>query len=710
MVIGFSLSLGTQSAPTGNVVSPPGPPPPAQTQLTAVASDGWQATWPTPPASVTEGTLSVTRAGFNAAGASASVTETLHVTARVRQPGSASPTADQVALSDYIYAGDVTPNLSNVSTRDYPYAQFAWAVPDRQEIKGNSIPLRIAVAHRHARGGKPVAAVRFIVRDHLGAEADLLVTSCTPQTYATSGLTASVYEGTVDITALSATGAPSSSGGTDGKTFIIDAEFRPWVGTAHMISAITTGKEADQNTTLTFGNNRDDWRKTVYAYVSTTGNNGSGVISETAATAQAAPFATTAAAGLALRNWHAANTGRGAMDGSVIRLEEGTHVHGTWTRRTCDHYAMTMEGAPGTNHAAVIYTDGGSNTDNSFASKIALKNLTLRKSGATSVRMLDSGSTDADVSYIALENVVFDSGGNTPAGSIIYRYGVSYYEGCSQNARLSTANKVIGCTGEFLQAGTTACLASRIPSGQINPNTAARAEGLFVGWSFITANKADYLQVLSVGHGTDVLGMAFVGNVMEVYGSASGPAVLINGDGNTVSSKNINMIGNTVLGGRMNLSYTDAGGAVRRDHLSVLRFNIFYEKNHKSGDFFGYDTDTPNPVRIGNWNVRYGVSACANTVLRGESRPNTGTPYYPMSWLGDVAPLGSLAGSISAPLTVGFADDQSSNSGAGDGDYTPVTTTDLSRVPAGLAPWPVDLMGRVIAGDGSAFAGAMQQP
>ncbi|MBU2359447.1 MAG: hypothetical protein KKB02_11030 [Alphaproteobacteria bacterium] len=693
---GNSRSFGAGSVTVAAGVAAP--------MITAIAADGWQATWPVPPADVGAGQVTVTRQGFDAAAAPLSAPETLRVLARVRQPGSVSPSADQVALSDYVYAGDAVAAVTNASVRPYPYAHFAWLVRDRQEVRGNTIFLRIAVAHRHARNGRPVAGVRFIVKDHLGAETALLVTACTPQAYPVSGLTACVYEGTVDISALSAVGAPSSFGGTDAKALTIDAEFRPWIGTAHRISTITAGKTADQNTVLTFGNNRDNWRPTLYAYVAV-GATG-GAVSTDAATAATTPFPTTASANTALRNWHMTNTGRGAMDGCVMRLTEGTHVHTTWAYRAADVYAMTFENAPGTNPANVIYTDGGATTDTSFVRMVHLRNLTLRKSGTAAVRMLDSGSTDPAVSYLSAQNVVCD--GAAPNGNVIYRYGATYYEGCSQGQRYVTANKVIGCRGRFLAAATTACVGTRDPNGQISPNTAAAAEGLFVAWSFITADKSVYLQTVSIGWTTSDLGVALVGNVFEIFGTGSGPAVLINGDGNTSSSRNITMIGNTVVGGRMNLSYTDAGGAVRRDHLSVLRFNIFYEKNHKAGDFFAYDGETTNPVRVGNWSVRYGVGSLANTTLQGESRPNAGTAAYPMSWFGDVLPTGSTAGTVATPLAVSFANDRSAGAGTGDGDYRPVGTTDLAVIPAGLTPWPVDLKGHVLATGGGAVAGALQ--
>ncbi len=688
----------------------PGPAP-----ITAIDTYGWQGTWPSPPTTVA-GNLVVTRSGFDAAGAPASFAETLQVTARVRQPGSATPSADQVALSDYVYAGETITGVTNNSALPYPYAHFAWAVPDDQEVKGNTVFLRIAVAHRHARAGRPVAAVRFIVTDHLGASASLLVTACVPVAYPVSGLSACVYEGTVDISALSTQGQPAVVTGTDIKNLTIDAEFRPWVGTAHRISAIAAAKNASGNRTLLFANNRNNWRPTLFSYVSTTGNDATAVVSTTAATAAAAPFRTITAAAVAMRNWHAANTGRGVQDGTVMRFFEGVHTWATWTNRVYDAYPATMEAADPTKAATTVILDAGVNTDNSAPSHLILRNLTLRKSSAANVRMIDSGSNTGGANgYLVCQNVIFDANGFAPNGNMIYRFPASYYEGCTQNADLAGGNRVVGCQGNFLSPGTTAAIACRVPNGQINPNTQDRVDGIFVGWNFITANRATYSQSLVCGFSTTELGIGIVGNILETFGTGgAGSSFLINGDGNTETSKNITIQGNTVIGGRANISYTDFGGAVRRDHLSTLRFNLLYEENHKAGDFFAYTGDTPNAARIGNWNVRYGVGSGYSTILQGESRASA-TPYYPMSWIGDVAPPGNVAGTEDVPLAVAFVNDQSatvSGGGTGGGSYqlTPGSVAVVARIPGSLTGYPNDLLGRAIPTSGAAVSGAIQMP
>jgi hypothetical protein len=370
---------------------------------------------------------------------------------------------------------------------------------------------------------------------------------------------------------------------------------------------------------------------------------------------------------------------------------------------------MTVEGSPGSNPDNVIYTDAGVTTANSFARIVRVRNMTLRKSSADRVHMLDANTT---VSHFSGENLKFTSVGDVPAnGAIVWRYNSTYMESCSMPRRLAGASKVIGCSGDFVGPGVAAVVGTRTFNSQINPGTADDADGLFVGWNFISASTPDNLTVLTVIPSTAAKGIALIGNVFERYNGGGGPAVNINGDGNTQTSENINIIGNTVQGGRCNISYTDAGGSTRRDHTTVMRFNIFNAKNHKAGDFFAYEGEVTSPVRVGNWGIRYGVSARSNTTLTGESRSSPpGVAYYPRSWFGDILPVGSTTGTADVPLGITFADNQAAGEGnAGQGDYTPVITTDLATIPAGLTPWPVDLLGRAIATDGSAFAGAVQK-
>ena len=126
--IGVSVWPALSGSEGGSV---PAPPP-----ITAVAADGWQATIAdTPPAEYDPvgdpQTVAVTRAGFDATGSAVAVVDTLTLMKRVRQPypNQNTLTADQVALSDFVYAGDTIGGVTNTSTRAYPQPVAMWLTP-----------------------------------------------------------------------------------------------------------------------------------------------------------------------------------------------------------------------------------------------------------------------------------------------------------------------------------------------------------------------------------------------------------------------------------------------------------------------------------------------------------------------------------------------------------------------------------------------------
>ncbi|MFN3938927.1 MAG: hypothetical protein ACK4KW_15300, partial [Gemmobacter sp.] len=149
-MIGIGTGLYVRRA-TGGVESPPPPPPPPPppvTPLTAIAADGWRATWPTPPGTVTPmaTTLAITRQGFDAVGGAAAPVDAVGVLSRMRlpYPDQSSLTADQVSLSDFVYAGDTVAGVANASTRAYPKPVALWLNHDLERATAATHTLRLA--------------------------------------------------------------------------------------------------------------------------------------------------------------------------------------------------------------------------------------------------------------------------------------------------------------------------------------------------------------------------------------------------------------------------------------------------------------------------------------------------------------------------------------------------------------------------------------
>jgi len=139
-VTGAGVAVAEEEIPT--------PPPAPDAVISAVAADGWQATWASGTPSV-PATVDVTREGYDGTGTATTFTETLTLGTRVREPypDQATLTADTVALADYIYSGDVIAGVTNNSTVVSPKPVANWATLDRKII-GDTLTAEVVVAER----------------------------------------------------------------------------------------------------------------------------------------------------------------------------------------------------------------------------------------------------------------------------------------------------------------------------------------------------------------------------------------------------------------------------------------------------------------------------------------------------------------------------------------------------------------------------------
>jgi hypothetical protein len=132
-----------------------------------------------------------------------------------------------------------------------------------------------------------------------------------------------------------------------------------------------------------------------------------------------------------------------------------------------------------------------------------------------------------------------------------------------------------------------------------------------------------------------------------------------------------------------------------------MRFCVNTQRNTKS-DVFG-----ANGNLIGNWPAMFNVGHVYNAALRGDTSGYsiTGVGY----WLGEVTGFGDAYGSSATPLTVNWSNDASyDGTRLGGGNYTPGVGNALPRIPAGMAPFSVDIMGRSVSNTGTAVVGAIQ--
>ncbi|MGR3371538.1 MAG: hypothetical protein ACU0D1_01950 [Pseudooceanicola nanhaiensis] len=691
--------IGLGLTPANMVGEPALPPLPTGPALTTIAADGWQATHDgTPPAEMdpvgAPESFTVTRGGYDASGSAITVDDTITLMKRVREPypSQASLTALMVALSDFVYSADAIAGVTNNSTRAYPKPQAMWATLDFARATTSSFDVRMVVAHAHAhaRQGRPVAAVKFTASDGTNT-AEVTVSSMTPVSYSKTGLTVPLFEGTLDLSGL------------DEGEVTIDATIYPWIGDAFTIStdAVASASSTINLCPLTILNDRAGGIGTAYAYVDdTTGDDGTGVVSETPATAAATPYATASAAVTALTSYNNANFGRNDAGGAMLRFNDGTHTLGSIKGAAgSSSWPIYVEGE---SEAGTFVQDAGSSTQNSIPHFIHFQDLTFQKTG--DYIFLDNG-TGGTVAVMTLKNVTCEVLAGGGYGAWAYRMGRILAENSEIGvlaSGFSTVSKHINAVGSDIGGADRVYNAAACTGARIGQKTAAGNQVAGVGQCFMhnMISRGDTGQLcVKVAAQVGARGIAIVGNVVEKWGGDTTPAVQINADGNGSAMENVVYFGNTVVGSRTNFGYLDSNGMTNVDKSGYRRFNVEYLWNCKS------DVFASNGSLVGNWPVRFNVGSRANVALEGS---NNGSGYNASNWIGEVAAFGDLVGSSGTPVDPDWTDDASyQGTRTGGGDYSPGASTELPTIPAGLAPYSHDLTGNALADNGSDYVGAV---
>jgi len=411
------MNLGTDlalSRPRGGPVPPPMASDP---NVQAIGAEGWRASHSNPTSFDPVGDpkyVVVQRQGFDQGGNAAAVNENLVLMGRVRQPwpNEGTFTATDVALSDFVYAGDITPGVTNNSTRPHPKPQALWLNHDLDAARGASYTARLAVAHAHARKGRPVAAVRFTATDGT-TTVETTVTAMSVTSYAASGLSVPHFAGVLDFSALQA-----------GALITVDAEIRPWVGPAFTISTDGAAYPSVNLTVLKVLNDYNGSYGAAYAYIAPTGNDGTAVTSATAATAQASPYATIGAAVAGINTFNGANYARTGVSGGIVRLEPAVHTHQGFGTHAVTEVPLIIEAADPAQKATTVYQDAGSSVSNGLPDKVKFADLTLRRNAVGSAIFLDNAAMNGSANMLVTERCTWDDNGlGAPWNAWVYRPG-----------------------------------------------------------------------------------------------------------------------------------------------------------------------------------------------------------------------------------------------------------------------------------------------
>ncbi|MEM7812577.1 MAG: hypothetical protein AAF532_13975 [Planctomycetota bacterium] len=649
--------------------------------------------------------LDFTDEGYTPAGAVTTVSRRVYLTKAVRRPYPNEASLDEtdsgadlvvrVSLSDWVddsatsvtltapaawatnsgaSAGDsaATSGLSgtNASTLAPPASVTQWdgvaGVRSGERVKAD---FAVAVDAYHMHG---VAAVKFtatgVTSGHVETATVSVRTALRRDAIAGSGKWYSAYQATIPV-----------AGFAQGETVDVDYEVFPAIGASAAVLSTSGNTAADdevagQNTASLIVDK--DNLLDVFAYVDpVSGDDGTGVVSGTAATAAAAPFATLKA----------------AMDdpgnANVVRLEAGTHrLPSAFGTKDLAEWRV-VEPAPGEDAStAIVEYNGRTFLRNR---RVWFKGVGLTQNGTNGY--IQGGSAVAFSRYKwCVRNIT-----TTAAVGVGYRSSGCYIEESTWGGNAAFDNDannrnpyvIDGITAENL--GTSrpdrfvACDVDSV--GLKNPRYVGRSDTNRIYANNSVGDDGSATPSLQIADTGDATNIAVTGNIFEWSGPGGGGEMIgISRDGTAHDTRHIIIWNNAFVGERCNWFYNDAGSDVSLHTHCSVRGNALSNHNIKA-DLFG----TPNGARIGNWGPLHGCGIRGNLYER--SAGATFTPEF--------AGLGTRY--LNAPVTgtdslFGFVDNGGTEGGdgSGDGDYTPDADSPLLTVPVPAPRAAFDLFGR----------------
>jgi hypothetical protein len=624
--------------------------------FSTVNAAGWTATYPAPPTPDPVGAperFSVTRAGFTTAGVATTYTDLLTVTRRLRQvwPNQAQLTADQVSLSDYVYAGDVVAGAANNSTETSPPPVANWVTPDRLVV-GNTVTLEVVAFHRHARGGEQVACVEFSATDGT-ATVTQTVAATVVSGRAGDRNAVIVHRALLDISTLA-----------NPATITCNAKVYPWVGGPAAIRDSATGTAARGFSPRIF--RRDTARAAAppLAYVATTGNDTTGVVSTTAATAAAAPFLTILGAIKGLKA--AAGVTGGRIDGCEVRLGAGSFVATSLaatdvTGGIQDNAHVTITRAPGVARASAIVTFGAA----AFRARfpwLRFADVTIQRTGTQAL----TGESAAQM-LVLLDDVTFDNASHNATLLSNAHLVVCGCDATNMGASPMAAGPFEVRLVRGLQCASGASLenwlvvGSRLTGGNhgsaLLSGGPRSSDGAITAYNYTSGYRPTY------GGLAETIACAIVQNVIEFFSATSNTGLSISPDSGTTNTAHALVFHNTVAGffnhGRSNMFYDDTVATARTHRLLASKGNIHVSVNNK-GDVFRADG-----TRIGNWPYLYGVG-CAGELVQFDAAD----PAFRQDFAGLGAVIGTSTTTAVSPQFTTPAHTVNGVAGAGGGTYT----------------------------------------
>lgn len=648
MMLGVALRSQTAATPT-----------PTPAPFTAVAADGWQATV-TSPSDLSLLSATASRQGFDAAGAATTYNDTYYLTKRVRDvyPNQGNLTANNQALSDYVYSTDTIAGVTNSSAETSPKPVAAW-VNTYRRLVGNSIDVEVVAFHRDGRNKKSVACVVFRATDGTTTVTST-VTSTVVSGQSWDKCAVLVYKATIDISTLS-----------DNTNITVNAKVYPWIGDSTSVLDSADQSAVREFSPRVYRKNTTRAAAPIYIALKSTGNDSTGVTSTTEATAVATPCLTPD--GAINRARALLGTGAGSLDGLIIVMDAGTWVRSGSPTANTVNAEVIFQPISGVSKASCIFQFGAANTAFQL-DYFRMKGLTVQRIGAFSNNAANGGNS-------VYEDCAIDFNGNTTTPIAIANTNV-FYVGCDfgTNPALQTGSATIhalfrGCTGGAANSGLQcewyvavgnqwtgmrmSTFAGRSQSGTVIAFNKHLSAGVASGAPF----------ALSEG---PIVGAAIVQNLVEYTLNSGQLGIGVSSDGQVANTTHVIMHHNTFvgafLGGRCNLFYDETTGTARTHKLQSCKGNIHVQINTKS-DVFKTDG-----TRTGNWAYEHGVGCDGEFSQYIDASSGGIGSAFAQEYPGLHASIGTSSTVRNDPLFTTYAgatwNGTSYTAGAGGGTYT----------------------------------------
>ncbi len=634
--------------------------------VTSINAEGWSATVTAPPTFDPVNTpqpVVVSRQGFDTTAAAVTYLDAFTLTQRVRQayPNQATLDTSRCALTDYVYSTDTVTGVTNNSAEVSPKPIANWVLSDHTVV-GNIIRLELVAFHRNGRNREQVACVEFRATDG---------TTTVTQKVAVSVISGRagdanpiiVYQCDLDVSTLA-----------NPATITVNAKVYPFIGGAASVADSAASAVEREFSPRIYLRNTTLAANPVFVYVATTGNDTTGAVSTTAATAAAAPCLTVLGA---INRLIAVNA---TLDGCIIRVGAGSFVMAsTATTRTQTVGECIITRDPAVAKSASIVTFGLAAFRTRFGAAggwLRFFDITVQRTGASTIQ----GEATSAL-HLTFDQCAFDNGANS---ATIYANSHGYWLG-TVLTNLATGALTAGTYEHRLWRGTSMTLAAQtVESWLAIGNAWTGLDGTSAGTRTQTGGIMAFNKLMKVGSNagawtvgatTDCIGAAFVQNVVEYTSATSSPAIRSSADATSGNTQHILIQSNSFAGffinGRANIFY-DEGATRRSNKLMAVRGNIHVQINTKGDQFRGVnEAGADASSAVGNWAYLYGVGCEAEFSMFIDANSSGIGSAFAQAYPGLAANIGTSATLRNDPLyTANAATTSGPTAGAGNGSYT----------------------------------------